>query len=179
MIAGRTGAGESMAGSNTLPIARAAQINWPHLLLGSRGRISRADWWIGAVSLLVIDGLAAALNRVAGATVAFALGLVFLLVFYSSLAVTAKRLHDRNRRGWWILMFPLGFVVLISLVGTFREDLDPVVYYGLLGTALILAIAAMIELGLTRGTPGPNRYGPDPLAKIRSDSRQTNGKPAT
>jgi uncharacterized membrane protein YhaH (DUF805 family) len=168
-----------MFGDNTLPIARAAQINWPHLLLGTRGRISRADWWIGAVVLLVIDGLAAALNRVAGATVAFVVGLVFLLVFYSALAVTAKRLHDRNRRGWWILMFPLGFVVLISLVGTFGEDLDPIVYYGVLGTALILAIAAVIELGLTRGTPGPNRYGPDPLAKIRSDPRQTNGRPAT
>jgi uncharacterized membrane protein YhaH (DUF805 family) len=29
----------------------------------------------------------------------------------------------------------------------------------------IVSLALLIELGFRRGTPGPNRYGPDPLAK--------------
>lgn len=147
-------------------------INWPQLLLGTRGRITRTEWWIGSVVLLVIDGLAAALNRFAGISVAVLLALLFLLILYCALAVTVKRLHDRNRRGWWILMFPLGFVVLVSILSTFGDDLDALLYYSLLALALIIAVAAVLELGLRRGTAALNRYGPDPLAKPKNEGRQ-------
>jgi len=30
---------------------------------------------------------------------------------------------------------------------------------------LVLLLALIVELGFRRGTPGPNQYGPDPLAK--------------
>jgi uncharacterized membrane protein YhaH (DUF805 family) len=160
----------------TLRIAGAAHMNWPHLLLSTRGRINRAEWWIGSCILLIIDGIAAALNRFAAIGLAVVLAVVFLLIVYCSLAVTVKRLHDRNRRGWWILMFPLGFVVLASIVSTFGEDLDPALYYAVLAAALIIAIVAVIELGLRPGTAGLNRYGPDPLAKIRGDQRQGAGR---
>jgi uncharacterized membrane protein YhaH (DUF805 family) len=154
-------------------------MNWPHLLLSTRGRINRAEWWIGSCILLIIDGIAAALNRFAAIGFAVVLAVVFLLILYCSLAVTVKRLHDRNRRGWWMLMFPLGFVVLVSIISTFGEDLDPLIYYAVMAVALIIAIAAMIELGLRRGTAGLNRYGPDPLAKIRGDQRQGGGSRET
>ncbi len=71
-------------------------------------------------------------------------------------------------------MFPLGFVV--SVVGAFTKDLDPMLYSAMLMAALMTAIGAIVELGLMRGTLGPNRYGPDPLAKIRSDPRQAGSK---
>jgi uncharacterized membrane protein YhaH (DUF805 family) len=29
----------------------------------------------------------------------------------------------------------------------------------------VIGLAVLIELGFRRGTPGPNRYGPDPLEK--------------
>jgi uncharacterized membrane protein YhaH (DUF805 family) len=153
----------SQAEGLALPVARVLQINWPHLLLSPRGRITRAEWWIGSVALLVVDAVAAALNRFAG--ISFVAALLFLLILYCALAVTAKRLHDRDRRGWWILMFPLGFVVLLSVLTTFGDELDPLLYYALLALALIIAVAAVLELGLRRGTAALNRYGPDPLAK--------------
>ncbi len=159
----------------TLRIAVAMHMNWPHLLLSTRGRITRAQWWIGSFLLLIIDGVAVALNRLAGIGLAGVLALVFLvflLILYCALAVTVKRLHDRNRRGWWILMFPLGFFVLVSMLSEFGEALDSMIYYTLLALALIIAIAAVIELGLRRGTAALNRYGPDPLAKNRSEPRQ-------
>jgi uncharacterized membrane protein YhaH (DUF805 family) len=31
---------------------------------------------------------------------------------------------------------------------------------------IVLVIWAFIELGCLRGTPGPNRFGPDPLAQV-------------
>jgi uncharacterized membrane protein YhaH (DUF805 family) len=148
-----------------LPVAGALQINWPHLLLSPRGRITRAEWWIGSVVLLVVDAVAAALNRLVGMSFAIVLALLFLLILYCALAVTVKRLHDRDRRGWWILIFPLGFVVLVSLLTTFGDELDALLYYALLALALLIAVAAVLELGLRRGTAALNRYGPDPLAK--------------
>ena len=143
-------------------------------MLSTRGRITRTEWWIGTIILLIIDGIAAALNRLAGiSSLAVLLALVFLLILYCALAVTVKRLHDRDRRGWWILMFPLGFVVLVSVLGTFGDDLDPMLYYTLLALTLIIAAAAVMELGLRQGTAATNRYGADPLAKVRTDPRQS------
>ena len=142
-------------------------------MLSTRGRITRTEWWIGTIILLIIDGIAAALNRLAGiSSLAVVLLFVFLLILYCALAVTVKRLHDRDRRGWWILMFPLGFVVLVSVLSTLSEYLDPMLYYALLALTLIIAAAAVAELGLRPGTAATNRYGADPLAKVRSDPRQ-------
>ena len=145
------------------------QINWPHLLLSTSGRITRTEWWIGCIILLIVFGIAAALNWLAGISLAVVLLFVFLLILYCALAVTAKRLHDRDRRGWWILMFPLGFVVLVSVLSTLSEYVDPTLYYALLALTLIIAAAAVAELGLRPGTAATNRYGTDPLAKVRSD----------
>jgi uncharacterized membrane protein YhaH (DUF805 family) len=160
-------------------------MNWPHLLLSIRGRINLAKWWIASGILIIIgfvvstvidrldvEAVAAGLNRLAATSLAVVLALANLLVVYCLLVVTVKRLHDRNRRGWWILMFPLAPVVLASILSTFGEDLEPTLYYAVLAVALIITIAAVIELGVRPGTAGLNRYGPDPLAKIRADPRQ-------
>lgn len=68
-------------------------------------------------------------------------GVVLLLVMIGGLAGAAKRLHDRDRSGWFQL------IVLIPLTG---------------------AIWLGVEIGFLRGTFGPNRFGPDPLAGPRS-----------
>ncbi|MEM1050609.1 MAG: DUF805 domain-containing protein [Pseudomonadota bacterium] len=68
-------------------------------------------------------------------------GLFVLAVFIPSLAVTVRRLHDRDLSGWWYL----GLIVasLIPLVG-------------------IIASIAFIVLMFLPGTEGANRFGPDP-----------------
>src|ERR1035438_8242932 len=57
-----------------------------------------------------------------------------LLTVWPSLAVTVKPFHDRDKSGWWV------FISMIPLLGW---------------------IWTFVELGLLRGTNGPNRYGPD------------------
>ncbi len=56
-------------------------------------------------------------------------------MFLPSLAVSVRRLHDRDYSGWWILLAftGIGYILLI-------------IWYCM------------------RGTAGPNRFGPDPLA---------------
>ena len=62
--------------------------------------------------------------------------MIALAILYPSLAVAAKRFHDRDKSGWWIL------ILFIPIIGF--------IWY-------------LVELGFLPGTPGPNRFGPDPL----------------
>ena len=61
-------------------------------------------------------------------------GIYSLVVLIPSLAVTVRRLHDIDRTGWWIL------IGLVPLIG-----------------AIVLLVLALLD-----GTPGNNRYGPNP-----------------
>jgi len=63
--------------------------------------------------------------------------LAAVAIAYMSLAVFAKRWHDRNKSGWWSL------IILVPFIGS---------------------IWALVECGCLPGTEGPNRYGADPLA---------------
>jgi uncharacterized membrane protein YhaH (DUF805 family) len=58
-----------------------------------------------------------------------------VLLIWPSLAVSAKRWHDRDKSAWWIL------VGLIPIIGN---------------------IWILIENGFLRGTEGSNRFGDDP-----------------
>lgn len=75
-----------------------------------------------------------------------------LASFIPSLAVTVRRLHDRNMSGWYLLGFIVAVVVLsmIPVLGTIL--------------AFALEVAYIVILALP-GTPGPNKYGPDPLGQ--------------
>ena len=83
-----------------------------------------------------------------------------LLVLFAGFAVAIKRLHDRNKSAWWLLLF-----ALVTLI------LQTIAYYtGAVEVRLILVLVCIpigiwffVELGFLRGTAGPNRYGPDPL----------------
>jgi uncharacterized membrane protein YhaH (DUF805 family) len=65
------------------------------------------------------------------------LGIVLLLTLWPSLAIYAKRWHDRNKSGWWSL------ILFVPIIG---------------------GIWMLVELGFLRGTEGANSYGPDPIA---------------
>lgn len=67
-------------------------------------------------------------------------------------AVGIKRLHDRDKSGWWLLpMYLVPVVFYVSPVMTMVA-----------GWAVL--IWPVVEFGFLRGTRGSNKYGPDPLA---------------
>ena len=81
-----------------------------------------------------------------GTTIASLLfSLYILAVFIPSIAVVVRRLHDRDMSGWW---YP-GFLVasFIPFIG-------------------FLASIAFLVLMFLPGTPGPNRFGPDPKGGV-------------
>ncbi|MBR1214983.1 DUF805 domain-containing protein [Bradyrhizobium sp. JYMT SZCCT0180] len=89
---------------------------------------------------------------------------LFLWVY---LATSVKRLHDRNKSGWWMLLF---FVMpgLYSQFGTRLEDLlgDSYFVIPLSLNAFVFTVWGFVELYCLKGTTGTNAYGADPLAPV-------------
>ena len=107
------------------------------------GRSRRKEYWYFALFLValglllsLIDGLIGTFNSPAGIE---SLSDVFkILLVIPGIAVSVRRLHDIDRSGWWFL------ISLVPLIG----------------------VIALIVLLVQDGTPGSNRYGPNPKTAI-------------
>ncbi len=143
-------------------------MDWGTLFFSFSGRINRAKFWIATLVLflafllsisvayfvmLMIDSDAMALLIVVPVFI------IVVGVLISGFAVGAKRLHDRNRSAWWLVLFYLG-PGLLQALGEAMGDIGVI----LLVVSVGISIWALVELGFLRGTQGPNRFGPDPLA---------------
>ncbi|HLG80269.1 MAG TPA: DUF805 domain-containing protein [Bradyrhizobium sp.] len=90
------------------------------------------------------------------------------LVLWIYLATSIKRLHDRDRSGWWMVPFML----LPGLVGHFSGRLGDHDGYGLIALAAgLLYLWGAIEMYLLKGSPRTNGFGPSPLPKTQSRPR--------
>lgn len=104
------------------------------LLFTADGRLNRQPYWLVGIGLGVCSLVVQGVAHLLGADI---LGmLVAVLVMVPSVMLGIKRCHDRDRSGWFLL------VLLVPVV----------------------ALWPVVELLFLPGTPGPNRFGPDPLA---------------
>jgi uncharacterized membrane protein YhaH (DUF805 family) len=109
-------------------------MDWRALYFSSRGRLDRRRFWLASLPLIGAQILAGTfVGSAAGALLGW---LLYLALATPGLVITIKRLHDRGRSGWFTA------ITAIPLVG---------------------AIWLLIETACLPGTPGPNRFGPDPL----------------
>ncbi len=141
-------------------------------LLSTGGRITRAQFWLAALIyflITVVAGAAALFIITAPPSELSALvlyvggGLVFGLVFFSAVAVSVKRLHDRDKVGWWnVPMAILPCLLFSASNGLVSEATAEVLWL----IAAVLGLWGVVELGCLRGTVGPNRFGEDPLAGV-------------
>jgi len=108
------------------------------VLFSFQGRIGRKTYWLwGVLALIGLGILGSLLLGIAGVSEQDAAIAVNVVILWPALAISVKRWHDRDKSGWWVL------INLIPLVGW---------------------IWALVENGFLRGTPGPNRFGADPIA---------------
>ena len=118
-------------------------MGYRQLLLEFDGRIPRSTFWLrfaipfGVLYLIfwMIDARAGTQDF--GSGIGLWTGLFSLVVLFPQIAVSVKRLHDRNRSGW---------LLLLSLIP-------------------VINLWIALELGVLKGTEGANKYGPDPLAQ--------------
>ena len=138
------------------PSSEVTPLTWKQILFSFQGRIPRRQYW-GAmgIQMLILFALAFFAGVVApvflktmirrrnesaefGAAAIIALVVmipVFVFLFWSGLAIGAKRWHDRDKSGWWML------IAFIPYLGPLWQ---------------------LIECGCLRGSEGTNRFGGDP-----------------
>jgi uncharacterized membrane protein YhaH (DUF805 family) len=153
------------------------QMDWGTLLFGYQGRIDRAKYWLAVLVYSVAYFVAYSLAYFVAWIIGFSsasnvltpllLGVVALV----SIFVTTRRLHDRNKSGWWLLVFCFASSLLaitgidIASVAKATFSIVPIIIGSLfLMSAFAVIIWAFVELFCLPGTVGPNRYGPDLLA---------------
>lgn len=116
-----------MAFKDKLPVS--------YLLFTTRGRINRATYWVASVFIWTTFYV---LFHVLESAFSYAATwVIYPLLLWSVVATGAKRLHDSDRKGWWL------FWVFVPVVGP---------------------LFLIFLLGLKRGTLLANRYGMPPDA---------------
>lgn len=126
--------------NNSSASSQKFSLSW--FLFSLDGRIGRRSFWcafpiifsMGIILSVILESLKESKNM----NGLFIIGILMLILLWPSLAIQAKRWHDRNKSGYWIL---LNFIPIIGFLWI------------------------TFELGFLRGTEGNNDYGADPLSK--------------
>ncbi|MGZ3292709.1 MAG: DUF805 domain-containing protein, partial [Xanthobacteraceae bacterium] len=165
-----------------------------HILDRFEGRIGRGRYWLATLiilgamisALLLLAAICLALGIPSGSLTVNLIGisasfqlddddvaakaglfphvanLLLTLVFaWFYAAVSIRRLHDRNKSGWWLIPF----IVATGLYSEFGGRIGGSWAAVAVGIAVYIGfIWGLVEMGFLKGTNGPNRFGPDPLA---------------
>lgn len=126
------------------------------------GRANRQRYWLTSLAiwgLMIVGGLVGFAVPVVGWGL---VAVVFITGMWAGLATAARRLHDRNKSAWWLLLLYL-LPMLLSAFGEVASVSDPEAGLGFTALSLPFSIWALVEFGFLKGTTGPNRFGPDPL----------------
>lgn len=123
---------------NVIQTAQHTEQSWLAFLFSFQGRVPRRTWWgvrfLAVVPLFGAVFAASLFEKGHPASVAILVG-GYILMVWISVAVSVKRWHDLDKSGSWFL---INFVPLFGPIYSFIRE------------------------GCTRGTEGPNQYGPDP-----------------
>ena len=139
------------------------------------GRINRSTYWLKSLLLLsviwlviwliwfawagayvlplltdpwaLMEFISNLLSKPSGALIKFILiPLAFIGLYqWISYTITVKRLHDRDKSAWWLLLW-----LALSTIGG-------AITFGI--ATLVVAVWMLVELGFLEGTPFANRYG--------------------
>jgi len=155
-------------------------MDWKTLFLTADGRIGQKDFWIGFL-ILFVAGLVLGMIPLLGMIIGLAL-------IYPNVCLYSKRLHDAGRSGWlaavpyaigcvgFLLMMMMGGMgAMGAMMGGGNDAMASagmMAGLGAMGLIGLLMFAALIGfllwVGLAKGDPGDNRYGPPPRSLISS-----------
>ena len=173
-------------------------------LFSFKGRIRRRDWWAFSIGLyaaelvvvkiieLVIDGPSIDLleynvfswlfGEPANPRMMAISAIIMIALMWPNLALTAKRAHDLNTKGYWLIgamlvpytiyFLPSG---LMERAGRALDDSDLIGGLPLIlqVTLALGVLAAILVLGFLDGTRGPNRFGRSPKSNGGDAARTT------
>jgi uncharacterized membrane protein YhaH (DUF805 family) len=144
------------------------------LFFSMQGRINRATWWLLTMSIVILNAILAKilspffppihLGGLYGHTVSYADTIPSVVTFYPVLAIGAKRLHDRNKSGWWLALYAAPAALLILAAALFvaaphsaADFVGPVIV--LFFVTLLMIVWNFVELGFLKGDANANDHG--------------------
>ena len=158
-----------------------------------QGRSRRTEFWLWFVFQLIVAIIFGILKSALGtgsANFVQLLNTIFsLAILLPSLAVGVRRFHDTNRTGWWIVLplvvFIVAFIIYLATSGagafaffeklgtygstpTEQQSMEIVrtmmpmlwVFLAWWAASLVTFVFCVLD-----GTPGTNRFGPDPKGR--------------
>ena len=151
-----------------------------------RGRISRKTWWIfyclvwiclmgvlvEARRIILLGVETPQKSSVVEYIIITAFKVLGLMMLWGGFAGLIKRWHDQDQSCWWIVLLFVPnyffilfdfFLSLADLDGSSRWDYRWIGGF-FAGMTFFLLPITILSAGFQPGTPGPNRFGPDPLA---------------
>jgi uncharacterized membrane protein YhaH (DUF805 family) len=144
------------------------------------GRAPRAEYWWFVLAMIVAYVVLSIVESILGIKhIIFGLygplsALLWLATIVPSIAVGIRRLHDTDRSGWWILLpivpYCLGFILggAAMMGAASGSPAGMMAGAGIAGLFLIIGMICAILLlvfMVLPGTPGDNRYGPNPYGE--------------
>ena len=138
------------------------------------GRISRKQWWVGVVILILASIVLNIVLGVLSISAAWAQLIAFVIMFVPNWSIGIKRRHDRgsDARDFKIFLGLSGLLALVQALGIgmgYTQIEGELIAVPSLPLSLVFLLVAIygiyvfIQLGFLRGTTGKNTYGPDPL----------------
>lgn len=148
-------------------------MDWKTAFFGFGGRLNRARYWLVVLANIVVwiafiviatilrDSVES-FEGLSNVSLIFGVSWLTTIAFslWTGLAVGVKRLHDRARSAWWIVLYwmvPIG----LGIAGAYLSDIGSIAVAAL---SIAISLWGFIEIACLRGTSGTNAYGPDPLA---------------
>jgi uncharacterized membrane protein YhaH (DUF805 family) len=125
------------------------------------GRATRREFWffflLYSVAVLAanffdaLDGT----RTVVAARMGAAELTISILSLLPLLSTSARRLHDSDRSGWWMMLLYLPYVGWVAAQNRPAAEL-------VVSGAILVGFVALVVLFLLPGTPMDNRFGPNP-----------------
>ncbi|WNG45919.1 DUF805 domain-containing protein [Archangium minus] len=155
-------------------------MDWKTFFLSPEGRIERRDFWIG-FAIIVVASFVLGVIPILGQLLGF-------LLLWPQICIHSKRLHDMGKTAW-LQLIPFGATVIamvlaavsggMAMMGaaSMNEQGDDSAAVGsamagmgaalgFMGLAFLVGLAFLLWVGLTKGEPGPNRFGPPPVSQV-------------
>ncbi|EST57258.1 DUF805 domain-containing protein [Proteus hauseri] len=127
-----------------------------HWAFSFKGRIGRRDFWAGLGTCFALFLCLSIINDRIYPLPAIVTWILIFFILYPLCAIFTKRLHDRNKRGIWLLLLLLA--VMLGLADT--SSLEPFWQWAM-GRFLpsFIGMIMLLDCGVFVGNDGENYFG--------------------
>jgi uncharacterized membrane protein YhaH (DUF805 family) len=158
-------------------------MDFTYLFTSLQGRVNRAKWWAGEAVLFLVFSASALIGKQTILSPAIS-ALIWIILYLPAYPLAAKRFQDRDKPGETALYGYVPSIIAAGLLSFGPVEANPRTLelpigdvdvslnwntntFGVICFLILIGVTAwfLIELGMLKGTPGPNRFGPDPLRR--------------